>query len=228
MPPNENTSRLTIVKLGGSLAHTPRCVAWLEVLAAWGGPLILVPGGGPFADCVRAAQAAMGFDDATAHRMALLAMEQFGAALAAHAKLFTLAASPDELASALRAGRIPVWLPARMVLGAPEVPQTWDVTSDSLAAWLAGVCGACRLLLIKSCDLKAPVSAHELAADKIVDPMFPRFAAQSQAEVWLAGPASLKGAAHILQRGRMPGTKLAVPRYDPSAYIMMRSTPSGG
>ncbi|HUZ91098.1 MAG TPA: hypothetical protein VMU78_04250 [Methylocella sp.] len=211
MPPNKNTSHVTIVKLGGSLAYTPQCTAWLKVLAAWGGPLILVPGGGPFADCVRAMQAAMGFDDATAHRMALLAMEQFGAALAAHAKLFTLAASRDELASALRAGQIPVWLPAKMVLAAPELPQTWDVTSDSLAAWLAGILGAGRLLLIKSRDIEAPVSARELATDDIVDPMFPSFAEQSHAEVWLAGLASLKEAVRLLQCGGMPGTKVAIP-----------------
>ena len=211
MPRNESALRVTIVKLGGSLAHTPHCVAWLDVLTAWGGPLILVPGGGPFADGVRAAQAAMRFDDATAHRMALLAMEQFGLALAAHAKAFVLANSCEELDSALRARKIPVWLPARMVLAAPEVPEVWDMTSDSLAAWLAGTCGAHRLLLIKSRDLKAPVSAQDLGRDKIVDPLFPQFAARSRAEVWLAGPASLKEAARILQCGGIPGTKLAVP-----------------
>ncbi|HUB65630.1 MAG TPA: hypothetical protein VL996_14500 [Methylocella sp.] len=211
MPRSANASRVTIVKLGGSLAQKPQCAAWLEALAAWGGPLILVPGGGPFADSVRAAQAAMRFDDATAHRMALLAMEQFGIALAAHASLFALAASRDELDSILQAGRIPVWLPARMVLAAPELSQTWDVTSDSLAAWLAGIWGARRVLLIKSCDIEAPVSVHELAAATIVDPLFPRFAAESHAEVWLAGPASLSGAARLWQSGGMPGTKLAVP-----------------
>jgi aspartokinase-like uncharacterized kinase len=211
MPLNEGTPHVTIVKLGGSLAYTPHCAAWLDVLAAWGSPLILVPGGGPFADCVRAAQAAMGFGDATAHRAALLAMEQFGAALAAHANVFALAGSRDELAGALRAGQIPVWLPSRMVLAAPEVPETWDVTSDSLAAWLAGILGAPRLLLIKSCDVEAPVSAHKLAADKIVDPMFPPFAEQSKAEAWVAGPASLNGVAGILQCGGIPGTKVAIP-----------------
>lgn len=210
MPRNGNSLSVTIVKLGGSLAHTPQCTAWLEVLAAWGGTLILVPGGGPFADGVRVAQAAMRLDEATAHRMALLAMEQFGIALAAHARVFALADSRDELDSALHARAIPVWLPAKMVLAAPEVPETWEMTSDSLAAWLAGIFGARRLLLIKSLDLKGPAPADELAAGKIVDPMFPRFAAASRAEVWLAGPASLAGALRILQCGGMPGTKIAV------------------
>ncbi len=211
MPLDENTGNVTVVKLGGSLAQTPQCTAWLDALIAWGGPLVLVPGGGPFADCVREAQAVMGFDDAAAHRMALLAMEQFGIALAARARVFALAASIDDLGRMLRAGKIPIWLPAKMVLAAPDVPESWEMTSDSLAAWLAGIYGARRLLLIKSCDLQAPVSAAELAAAKIADPMFPHYAAQSRAEIALAGPAALSNAVRLLQNGHMPGTRIAVP-----------------
>jgi 5-(aminomethyl)-3-furanmethanol phosphate kinase len=211
MPRNRKSSSVTIVKLGGSLAHTPQFAAWLEALAAWGGPLILVPGGGVFADCVRAAQGAMGFNDTTAHRMALNAMGQVGIALAAYSDAFTLAASRAELDNALGGGEIPVWLPEKMVLGASDVPKCWEVTSDSLAAWLARTYSARRLLLIKTSDLAAPGSVRDLAADKIVDPLFPRFAAQCHAEVWLAGPASLAGAAAILQRGGMPGIRVALP-----------------
>ncbi|MGQ0443937.1 MAG: amino acid kinase family protein [Beijerinckiaceae bacterium] len=208
MKRNRKPASATIVKLGGSLAHTPQCGAWLEALAAWGGPVILVPGGGPFADCVRSAQGVMGFNDTAAHRMALIAMGQFGIAIAAYSDAFALAASHDELDSALSSGKIPVWLPERMVLEASDVPRCWEMTSDSLAAWLAWTYGARRLLLIKAGDLPAPGSVHELAAAKIVDPLFPRFAAQAQAEVWLAGPASLAGAASILQRGGMPGVRV--------------------
>jgi 5-(aminomethyl)-3-furanmethanol phosphate kinase len=211
MPGNGKSLSVTIVKLGGSLAYTPHTAAWLEALAAWRGPLILVPGGGPFADCVRTAQGAMGFNDKAAHRMALNAMGQFGIALAAYSDAFTLAASRDELDSALSVGEIPVWLPEKMVLGASDVPACWEVTSDSLAAWLAWTYGARRLLLIKASDLAAPGSARDLAADNIVDPLFPRFVAQSDAEVWLAGPASLAGAASILQRGGMPGIRVPSP-----------------
>ncbi len=210
MPRNRKPSCVTIVKLGGSLARTPQFPAWLETLAAWGGPLVLVPGGGAFADCVRAAQGTMRFNDAAAHRMALMAMGQFGIALAAYSASFTLAASCDELDRALSAGEIPVWLPEKMVLGALDVPACWEVTSDSLAAWLAWTYRARRLLLIKASDLAAPGSLRDLAADKIVDPLFPRFAAQAQVEVWLAGPASLAGAAYILQSGGMPGVRVAL------------------
>jgi dihydroneopterin aldolase len=196
---------VTVVKLGGSLAHSPQREAWLAALLSWGGPLILVPGGGPFADGVRDAQNAIGFDDAAAHRMALLAMEQFAIAIGARSKAFVLAGSRGEIDQALNAGQIPIWLPSQMALAALDLPACWDVTSDSLAAWLAGTYGARRLLLIKSCDSKPPVSLRELAEDQIVDPLFPRYAAGSHAEIWLAGPASLPGAAELLRSGGMPG-----------------------
>jgi 5-(aminomethyl)-3-furanmethanol phosphate kinase len=211
MPLDAPESRLSVVKLGGSLALTPQCTAWLDILAKWGGPLILVPGGGPFADCVRKAQGAMGFDDFVAHRMALIAMGQYGMALAAHSDAFTLASACDEIDGALSRGKIPVWLPEKMVLAAEEMPASWDVTSDSLAAWLAGLRGASRLLLVKSVDIAAPSSATRLAARNIVDPAFPLYAAKAHVAVWVAGPSSLAGAASLLQRAGMPGSLVSFP-----------------
>ena len=66
---------LTVIKLGGSHAFAPQLKDWIGAVAAQAGRIVLVPGGGPFADAVRDAQARMGFDDGAAHRMALLAME---------------------------------------------------------------------------------------------------------------------------------------------------------
>ncbi|HXW70631.1 MAG TPA: uridylate kinase [Methylocella sp.] len=204
-----NSRGLIVVKLGGSLALSLGFAPWLDVLSECRKPLILVPGGGPFADCARMAQAAMKFSDATAHHLALLSMEQFGVVLAAHSKKFVLADSRVEFEGASGAGKIPIWRPARMVLAASEVPQTWDVTSDSLAAWLARVMGACHLLLIKSCNVAAPAPISDLVAKKIIDPLFPRFVAASSAEVWLAGPHSLTAAADEFRRGALPGIKIA-------------------
>ena len=72
-------SELWVVKIGGSLAGSPALSAWLGVLSHCRNPgIVIVPGGGPFADEVRKAQWVSGFDDGLAHRMALLAMEQYG------------------------------------------------------------------------------------------------------------------------------------------------------
>src|SRR4051794_16524117 len=121
---------LTVIKLGGSHAFAPHLRPWIAAIARQRGSIVLVPGGGPFADAVRAAQPKMGFDDGAAHRMALLAMEQYGCALASDSKRFALADTRAAIDRALRLEQVPVWLPTRMVLAAPEIPASWDVTSD--------------------------------------------------------------------------------------------------
>src|SRR5262245_33548419 len=140
---------ITVVKLGGSHARSEYLAPWLDVLSRCGGCAVIVAGGGPFADAVRATQPVMHFDDRAAHHMALLAMEQYAVALASLRSSFTLAASLAAIRRALREDRVPIWSPAAMVLRARDIPSSWDITSDSLAAWLAGRIGARQLLLVK-------------------------------------------------------------------------------
>src|SRR5256886_10531167 len=54
-----------------------------------------------------------------------------------------------EIAAARQAGRLPVLAPYRWVRAADPLPHTWEITSDSIAAWLAGMLGARRIVLIK-------------------------------------------------------------------------------
>src|SRR5262249_25958875 len=119
---------VTVVKLGGSYAFAPELKDWLRALARCAGHVILVPGGRAFADSVRHAQTTMAFDDDAAHHMALLAMEQFGRALAGLQPGMILAASAAAIRQAMRAHKVPVWSPTRMVLKA-DIPATWDVTA---------------------------------------------------------------------------------------------------
>src|SRR3954465_7570274 len=106
----------TVLKLGGSYAFSPFLKNWIDAVKDCAGCVVLVPGGGPFADAVRAAQPRMGFDDRAAHHMALLAMEQYGCALASFGAPFVSAAAEDEIRRALADQAVPVWMPARMVL----------------------------------------------------------------------------------------------------------------
>src|SRR5277367_1505629 len=139
---------LAIVKLGGSHATGPHLKDWLAAIVAEAGTIAIVPGGGPFADAVRTAQASMGFDDRAAHAMALMAMAQFGCALTNLNPALRLTASHSAILRVLKEGKVPVWSPEPMARAA-ALPETWDLTSDSLAAWLAGVLGADHLLLVK-------------------------------------------------------------------------------
>ena len=180
--------RLAIVKLGGSHATGPHLKDWLAAIAAEAGSIVIAPGGGPFADAVRTAQAAIGFDDRAAHTMALMAMAQFGSALESLNPALRLAASRSAIFRALKDGKVPVWSPEPMARAA-TLPETWDLTSDSLAAWLAGALGAGRLLLVKHGRFEgAAVDAHDLAARGVVDPLFPHYLKESAAQASIAGP----------------------------------------
>ena len=193
---------MLIAKLGGSLAAGALLPRWIALFVAAPGPLVVVPGGGPFADAVRAAQGKLGFGDAAAHHMALLAMAQFGLAIAAMHPRFAVAADEPSIRAALRRDAIPVWSPAAMALAAPDIPASWDVTSDSLAAWLAGRLRAPKLLLVKQVDVEPGDTARDLADRGIVDPAFPAFLAASGAQAAIAGPADLA-------RGSLHGTPVA-------------------
>ncbi|MGB8274655.1 MAG: hypothetical protein WCF16_05220, partial [Alphaproteobacteria bacterium] len=134
----EPAAALSVVKLGGSLAESGALRPWLQALSSLrGAGLVIVPGGGPFADAVRRAQRLHGFSDEAAHRMALAAMEQFGLMLCDLAPALVPAATRQAIALAVARGDIPVWMPSRMLGKRADVRASWDVTSDSLAAWLA-------------------------------------------------------------------------------------------
>src|SRR5499427_3441981 len=175
-----HSHRPTVIKLGGSFAFSACLRDWIAAIAGCAGRAVIVPGGGPFADAVRAAQAQMGFDDRAAHRMALLAMEQYGCAIQSRHEALSLADSFDSIGRGLADGQVPVWLPTQMALGAADIPPSWDVTSDSLAAWLAGKIGAARLLLVKHVEpARGTARATDLASGNIVDKAFGKFLAAS-------------------------------------------------
>ncbi len=198
--------RRFVLKLGGSLANGPWLAPWLAALAGHAGPLVVVPGGGPFADAVRAAQARWRFDDRAAHRMALLAMEQFGLMLAALSPTLRPAASAASIARAQREGMVPVWLPTAMAAEAPDLAPSWDVTSDSLAAWLAGRLGIRRLVLVKSAPLeRAGASAAALVASGVIDAALPVLLSRHG----LACDLVAASAHAAWARGEMPALRLA-------------------
>jgi dihydroneopterin aldolase len=179
----------TVIKLGGSFAFSADLRDWIAAITRCTGRAVIVPGGGPFADAVRAAQAQMGFDDRAAHRMALLAMEQYGCAIKSRHEALSLADSLDSIGRGLAAGQVPVWLPTPMALGAADIPQSWDVTSDSLAAWLAGKIGAERLVLVKQTEpAHGTACVADLAERDIVDRAFANFLIASGVPAFILGP----------------------------------------
>ncbi len=197
-------SGLVILKLGGSHARSPHLLEWLAAIAAETGSIVIAPGGGPFADAVRDAQAAMGFDDAAAHEMAITAMAQFGRALQSLNPALRLAASLSAIRRTLTEGKVPVWSPEQMTRAA-DLPQSWDLTSDSLAAWLADVAGAQQLVLVKHGRFAArQIEVLDLVEDGVVDPLFPRFIKDKGFLVSLAAPPDAARLSEGLRRRLFP------------------------
>jgi aspartokinase-like uncharacterized kinase len=158
-----------VVKIGGSLLRDPERL--LQVLDAVADArkecaLLVVPGGGPFADAVRATDRRIGLTDDAAHWMAILAMDQYAHLLHSRLRGSTLVSTPAAALAALGAGALPVLAPYRWLREADPLPHSWNVTSDSIAAWVAGALGAPRLVLVKP----AGVTGAERGA---VDAYFP-------------------------------------------------------
>jgi 5-(aminomethyl)-3-furanmethanol phosphate kinase len=165
-----------IVKIGGSLARSQGLDPWLTAVAgAKGGARLVVPGGGPFADAIRGLQEGLAFDDRTAHRMALLSMQQFGLFLHAREPRLALVETPSDVEALREKGGAGVWLPWAMFGRDSEVPASWDATSDSMALLLAIRTRAHGLVLVKSALLPAgEATAGSLAQHDILDLAFPR------------------------------------------------------
>jgi aspartokinase-like uncharacterized kinase len=169
-----------IVKVGGSLFDWPDFAVRLERwLAAQPTPkLALVPGGGSTANVVRELDRQHGLGDEAAHWLALQAMTLNGHFLAELLKHRRPVLSGDAATwpGLWREGKLPI-LDGYAFADADErrpehLPHRWDVTSDSVAARVAVVANARRLILLKSVAVSAVTTWDDAARQGVVDPHF--------------------------------------------------------
>ncbi|MCJ2053128.1 uridylate kinase [Methylobacterium sp. J-070] len=178
---------IAIVKIGGSLEADPRRrQALLEALADGAhGRCIVVPGGGARADAVRSAQRRDGFGESEAHRRSLDAMSHAAGDFRGIEPRLVDTVEPWAGTASATAH---VWNPRLLRAGHRDIPETWDVTSDSLALWLAARMAAERCVLVKSADAPAGRDAVALARSGLVDAAFPAFAARYGGRIEIWGP----------------------------------------
>ena len=184
-----------IIKIGGSLLGAPELSRWLEVIVKYSnGDIIIVPGGGLFADAVREVQQLTNINDAVAHQLALMAMDQFGLLLASMNAGLVTASSELEIAELGWQHRAMVWLPSQMILADHSVPKNWQVTSDSISAWLANKLGAEQLMLVKSKSLipyqkKQSNHPQQLVDDDLIDGQLINYISGKKYQTWLLNKA---------------------------------------
>ena len=168
-----------VVKVGGSLLTWPGLRDGLS--ADWQARrarrLVVIVGGGGAADLVRDLDRIHGLGERRSHHLALRALDLTARVLAGLIPGLEVVERPDELDSVWDAGQIPIFSPRRFLEGDAEgpdpLPQTWEATTDSIAARVADHLGAAELALLKSAPLPPGTDRASAARLGLVDPLFP-------------------------------------------------------
>lgn len=182
-----NRVPLRVVKLGGSLlgrSDLPKSLLqWLGQQPPWHN--VLLVGGGPLADWVRAADGLHHLGDEASHWLAVGTLSVTARLVAELLPAARLLDDWFELQRQLAAALVPgLWVldpqpflrDVEAGLPGPRLSRSWDATSDSIAARLAHASGARELVLLKSCSPPAG-ELQRLAELGYVDRSFPQLAA---------------------------------------------------
>jgi 5-(aminomethyl)-3-furanmethanol phosphate kinase len=215
-----------VLKIGGSLSRGDGLEVLCREIRRLGERyrILVVPGGGEFADQVRTASTRFKLSETTAHCMALCAMDQYGYLLN---HLIAGSYLTVELASACRAtegGKVSILLPSTPVLQYSGLPHSWRVTSDTIAAWVTRQADCRRLVLLKDVDGllgAAPAKEFpsalipELTPDQLaarsggVDEYLSCYLASAQLETWVINGLCPERITELLEKGHTTGTRIS-------------------
>jgi aspartokinase-like uncharacterized kinase len=187
-----------IVKIGGSLYN--QISVLVPILTSSERPLLIIPGGGPFADTVRQCNV----DEETAHWMAVAAMEQYGWFISSFGIPLT--------EKMMVCHETTVFLPYQCLRHTDVLPHTWNTTSDTIAAWVADTLGL-DLLVLKSVDgiclngilqqqVTRPVNSD------VVDSIFIPFVLKNSIKTTIINGSDPNRVEKFLMGDQVPGTQI--------------------
>ncbi len=214
-----------VLKIGGSLSRGCGLKALCREVRLLGESyrLLVVPGGGSFADQVRTAYNRFKLSETAAHCMALSAMDQYGYVLNHLIGGSFLTSDLAAACSATDSGRVSVLLPSVQVLQRSRLPHSWQVTSDTISAWVAHSAHCERLVLIKDVNglsrhapskgrpasILAELTVDQLAASSGgVDGHLSSFLASVRLETWVVNGLRPERLAELLAKGHTTGTRI--------------------
>jgi aspartokinase-like uncharacterized kinase len=212
----------TVIKVGGRLGRGKHLRDLCEAVGDLGRRhrLLIVPGGGAFADAVRRCDARMGLSDTAAHWMAILAMDQYGYMLADLIPGSTAVRSLEDAEGPAETGGVPVLLPFDLMRQTDALPHSWTVTADSIAAWVAGLAGAHGLVLLKDqkglgnlVDGAGAASPHAMSVEQLarwegVDSHLPHLLRGACFHVWILNGERPEQLGELLETGRTVGIRV--------------------
>ena len=190
---------LTVVKVGGSLFPLSDLGDRLEKFLKCSdfGNVVIIAGGGPFADAVRVLDQSHQLSSESSHELGVRVLSISGRFLACLSDKLRWAETAFQVSQAWENCRFPVLDIAGLVLQHSTLPASWDVTSDSLAAWAATLNAQSRLILLKSVELTVPICTAKAAAEMgFVDKFFPHVSQNVTRIDWVNLRSSLPEVTH--------------------------------
>lgn len=145
----------TVIKVGGSLALYPEKLKILcSKLSAASKKqnILLVPGGGEFADVVRVVDKRFSLSDSISHQMAILGMDQYGLLLSDLTTNSKVITQLEQVKSIFDLHKLPVFLLSNLMLKNNPLENSWNVTSDSIAVYIACQLHAKKVVLMTDVD----------------------------------------------------------------------------
>lgn len=197
---------MIVLKIGGSLFDHSRVL--LKKIAAEGLDILVVPGGGEFADGVRKVYRERPLSDDAAHWMAVLAMNQYAYYLADGTGI--------PLTESINGSGTRIALPYEILRKDDALPHSWDVTSDTIAAWMARKAGA-RLVKATDVDgifadgkLLETIEASKLcgAGETCIDSALPEFLLKNELDAFVVNGLCAARVSKAVREEKTMGTRI--------------------
>ena len=214
------------IKVGGSVCNSTGLKFLADRWAALARQyrLLFMAGGGLFADQVRVIDDYFDLSDSAAHWMAIAAMDQCGYLLADSMPSIEVVHDLNIAFSIAASGLSAVLIPSSLLRRHDPLPHSWEVTSDSLAAWLTGFTSIDCLVLLKDVPgvyhtdssitpppLLAEITKDQLARYEVVDPFFAKVL-PDHVECWIIDGSQPDRLAKLLETGKAVGTRIVEER----------------
>jgi aspartokinase-like uncharacterized kinase len=218
-----------VLKVGGSLADDPTSLANIcQELNALSKAhrILIVPGGGEFADTVRKFDKTYSLSDVVAHKMAILSMDQYGFLLSDIIPESYVSPSLEEISNSAK-GTLPIFLPSKLMFREDPLEHSWDVTSDTIAAYIAKLLNTEKLILVTNVDgifsedpkkILNTKLIEELPAEELlgwnmrtsVDKMLPKILLQANLDCYVVNGKHPERIKRILENKKTVCTKITL------------------
>ena len=165
---------MILFKLGGSLFNSGFMKIWIKFITDhFKGRAIIIPGGGLFANHIRAVQKDYNLENDIAHDMALYSMSQMGLLISSIDRInLHFCNTNHEISRVIEDKKVPIigsfdFLKTR--IGPSN--KNWSITSDSISLLISEELQLNTLLIVKSClcsFVDSKIALNQIKVNKLV------------------------------------------------------------